>query len=506
MRPSYRVLINTGAQYFRTFVNIILSLYTVRVILTALGPQDYGIYNLVAGVVAMLAFVTNAMITTTQRFLSYNQGKDNLPELKNLFGTSLILHIVISLLLAIALLGLTSPIMSGLLNIPADRANSAVMLYYATVAMLFVSFVSAPYRALLISHENIVYVSAVDLIDAFAKVLIAFVLTLVSTNKLELYGLMLLLLSIFNILAFAGYSYVKYNECVLPLLKYYRGQYVKDIFSFAGWTIYSTGCIMIRHQGIAVILNRYLGTVVNAAYGIGFQVSSCLMNFSNAIQNALNPQLMQAEGRGDRNKMIWLSTLLSKAAFFVLSAIGIPCIFVMRDLLSWWLGDVPEYTVLFCIMTVVSVIFDMMTTGLGPANQAVGHIGKYMFLVNTPKVITLLVALIAMRGFNSVYGLVIGYIVLEIISALIRVFVSKYTCGIDPKIYLGDVLLRELVLICSLSIISYFLTRMMTSTLAFLVVICISVLFYVCMFYFIGLSAKERQLVKDLLIQILKKK
>ena len=146
----------------------------------------------------------------------------------------------------------------------------------------------------------------------------------------------------------------------------------------------------------------------------------------------------------------------------------------------------------FSAMMLASVIFEMMTTGLGPANQAVGHhIGKYMFLVYTPKVLTLLVAFIAMRGFNSLYGLVIGYIALEIISALIRVFVSKKTCGIDIKIYLGDVLLRELALICCLSIMSYFLTRMMTFTLSFLVVISISVLFYVCLFYFIGLSAKE---------------
>ena len=183
---------------------------------------------------------------------------------------------------------------------------------------------------------------------------------------------------------------------------------------------------------------------------------------------------------------------LRKAAFFVLSAISIPCIFVMNDLLSWWLGGAPEHAVLFCVMMLASVIFDMMTTGLGPANQAVGHhIGKYMFLVYTPKVLTLLVAFIAMRGFNSLYGLVIGYIALEIISALIRVFVSKKTCGIDIKIYLGDVLLRELALICCLSIMSYFLKRMMTFTLSFLVVISISVLFYVCLFYFIGLSAKE---------------
>ena len=157
-------------------------------------------------------------------------------------------------------------------------------------------------------------------------------------------------------------------------------------------------------------------------------------------------------------------------------------------------------------MTVVSVIFDMMTTGLGPANQAVGHIGKYMFLVYTPKVLTLLVALIAMRNFNSVYGLVIGYIALEIISALIRVFVSKKTCGIDKRIYLADVLLRELVLICILSVISYFLTRMLTFTLSFLVVICLSVISYVCIFYFIGLSAKERLMTKDIIIQIIKKK
>lgn len=499
MRPSHRVLINTIAQYTRTFVNIVLSLYTVRVTLSALGYEDYGIYNLVAGVVALVTFVTNAMITTTQRFLSYNQGKNDLQKLKNLFGTSLIMHIAISILLAIILLILTAFLFNNLLNIPEGKIGTSIFLYYTTIGMLSVSFVSSPYRALLISHENIVYVSIVDLIDAFLKVIIAFTLTIIENQKLELFGTMLFCISLLNLIAFMIYSYVKYSECVAPRLKYFRKEYIKDFFLFAGWTIYGTGCVMLRHQGIAILLNRFMGTVINAAYGIGFQVSSCLTNFSNAIQNAINPQLMQAEGAGNREKMLWLSTILSKSAFGIIAAIGVPFIFLMEEVLGWWLGSYPDNTVLFCRMTVIALIVDMMTTGLGPANQAVGRIGKFTLLVYTPKVLTLLVAwLILFNDFNVIW-IVVCYIAFEGLSAIIRLFVSRNTCNIKVLKFMKNVCLREFVSLVLYSFIVQLLIEIIVFKYSFLAILVLSVVAFIPIFYILGLSSQEKNTVKNLL-------
>lgn len=505
MRPSHRVLVNTIAQYTRTFVNIILSLYTIRVTLSALGHEDYGIYNLVAGVVAMLSFVTNTMITTTQRFLSYNQGKKDDNQLKNMFGTSLIMHIVISIILSIILILLTSLLFNGILNIPEGKKETSIFLYYATIAILFISFVSSPYRALLISHENIVYVSIVDLIDVFLKVLIAFVLTILSSNRLELYGIMLLLLSIFNMMAFTVYSHVKYAECVPPRLKYYQKEYVKDFISFASWTIYGTGCVIMRHQFIAILLNRFIGTVINAAYGIGFQVSSCLTNFSNAIQNAINPQLMQAEGSGNREKMLWLSTILTKSAFGVVTAIGIPCIIFMESLIGWWLGTYPENTVVFCRMTVMALIADMMTTGLGPANQAVGRIGKYMLLVYTPKILTIFVAWMFLYCELNIIWVVISFVFFECLSAIIRILVSHQTCNLRVGDYMVNVCLRELETIVVYSIVVFCLMKAMVFKFAFIPVTLLSIVLFGAIFYIIGLTTKERDTVKTVIVTFSKR-
>ena len=184
MKPSHRVLVNTIAQNVRTIINIVFSFYTIRVILEALGHEDYGIYNLIAGVVAMLAFITNALITTTQRFLSYNQGKNDISEIKRIFVTSLIIHIIISLILVVVLLVFTNLLFDTVLDIPSEKIKSAVYLYYTTIIMLCFSFISAPFRALLISHENIIYVSFVDLVDVTLKVFVALILTFVQSGKL----------------------------------------------------------------------------------------------------------------------------------------------------------------------------------------------------------------------------------------------------------------------------------------------------------------------------------
>lgn len=498
MKPSHRVLVNTIAQNVRTIINIVFSLYTIRVILEALGHEDYGIYNLIAGVVAMLAFITNALITTTQRFLSYNQGKNDISEIKRIFVTSLIIHIIISLILVVVLLLFTNLLFDTVLDIPSEKIKSAVFLYYTTIIMLCFSFISAPFRALLISHENIIYVSFVDLVDVTLKVFVALILTFVQSRKLELYGLLLTLVTFFDFVSFTVYSFFKYPECVFPQFRYFRKQYVKSMFAFAGWTIYSTGCIVGRHQGLAILINRYLGAIINAAYGISFQMQSCLVNFSNAIQNSINPQLMQAEGVGERRKMLSLAIISCKASFFIVSVIGIPCLFVMEPLLGFWLKNYPPSTVIFCRMTLIALIIDMTTTGLGQANQAVGNIGKFMVIVYSPKILSLVAIGLFFKFQFYLVWIAVVYILFEAVSAINRVIVSRSSCNLNVHNFVCNVLLRSSLSVILYSIIVYVLTKCIVFQNSFFVIIIVSAFFYMALFYLIGLDKNEKKQIINL--------
>ena len=388
MKASQRVLVNTIAQYTRTIINMLLSLYTVRVVLASLGQSDYGIYTLIAGVVAMLGFITNSLVSTTQRFVSYYQGKGDRIQLKVVFNSSLIIHLLLGALVVILLELITPFLFNGFLNIPGERTYAATVIYQIVVVILFSTFITSPFRALLVAHENIIYISIVDVLDGILKVVLVIIMANSDADKLIFYGFIMLGVQLFNFFALSVYSYYKYEECVFPNFRRINKDYLKELMSFAGWRIYGTGCTVGRDQGISIVLNRAFGTVMNAGWGIGAQIAGYTNFLSSAIVNAMSPQIVKAEGSGNRQHSIWLSNVLTKLVFFLMSVIGIPMIFEIDDILKVWLGNPPDNASLFSIMYIVALLVDSMTIGLTHINNAIGNIGKYILSLNTPKLFT----------------------------------------------------------------------------------------------------------------------
>ena len=431
MKASSRIIINTLAQYSKTFLNIIFTLYSTRLILSSLGVEDYGIYTLLAGVVAMLAFITNALSTTTQRFLSYNYGKFSLDVVKRVFNNSLIIHICFGLLLVLFLSMLSPFLFDGFLNIPDLRIGAAKTVYYVVVIILFITFSTSPFRALLIAHENIVFLSIVDVLDGILKVLIAIVLSYISYDKLIAYSIFLGGIKIFNFLAISLFAFNKYSECRNPSISYFDKSYIRELFSFAFWNIYSVGCIVGRTQGIAIVINKFFGAAMNAAYGLGFQIAGYVNFMSESLLNAIKPQIMKSEGAENRERVLFLSELASKYSFFLLSTLAIPCIFEMPTLLALWLKEVPENAVLFSRMVMIAALMDTLTIGLGSANQAIGNIKEYSLVVNTTKLITLPIVCICLAIGLNVTSVAICYIAFEFVCAMIRLPFLHKNGGLD---------------------------------------------------------------------------
>lgn len=442
---SQRVVANTFAQYVRTIINTILSLYTVRIVLNTLGSEDYGIYSIVAGVTAMLAFVTNALSSTTQRFMSFYQGKRDIGKLKEVFSNSELLHLALGIFIVLVLFSLKFVLFDGFLNIPVERIDAAKSIYVIILVILFVAFCTAPYRALLVSHENIVYTSIVDVADGVIKVALISFLPYVSFDKLIVYGIIMLLLQTFSFFAFALFCFMRYEECIMPRVSLFNKQYIKELSSYAGWIVYSSGCVVGRTQGIALVINKYLNTTINAAYGLGMHISGIVSTISTSVFNAMRPQIVRTEGAGDRQRALDLSNMLCKCTFFLMIIFCVPCIFEMDTLLELWLKDIPPCTVLFARMMAIAGVADSITLGLSVMNEATGKIRSYHLLISTIKLVTFPVVWLCMALGCSVTSIVICYVGIEFIDAFFRIPFLHANAGLDIKNFVNKVLLYEVV-------------------------------------------------------------
>ena len=500
MTPTKRIIVNTLAQYSKAVFTICLSLYSTRLILDALEVNNYGIYSVVGGAVTMLGFIANAMVVTTQRYMSYYYGRGVTSYLKKLFTNSLLLHLLIAGGICIALIAIQNWIM-GILNIEASRIPTARYVYLITTFMLIITIVMAPFKALFIARERIVYIAFVEVADAIIKLALAFMLSHINSDKLLFYAFMMLGIQILNLLAYAIYARVKFQECRFGI---YRKdidlQTMKNIFGFAGWSTYGMGSIAARNQGIAVILNHFLGTAINAAYGLAFQIYNSMAFFSSSILNAMNPQIMQSEGAGDRKKTLRLAGQESKFSVALMSIISIPVMMELPSMLEVWIKhEVPAHTAMFSTFILVSFIIDQMTIGLHSVNQAQGKIRTYSLLMFTPKLLTLPIGYLLLSNNCPVESIMWTYLIIETFVAIFRLPFLKYTASLSISVYICETILPLLPLLATSFITCWLCITLFHFPYRFLLTITLSIAISSFTTWRFTLSAKERHFFVEMI-------
>lgn len=506
MNASTRIIVNTGAQYSRAVICALLSLYSTRLILNVLGMSDYGIYTLIAGVVALLGFITNALVITTQRYLSYHSGQGNKAYVRQIFANSLILHIVFALGIGGMLFAVMPLLFGGVLNIDADRIAVAKQIYLLAIVMLQISILIAPFKACYIAHENIVYISLVEIADAVLRVGIAIGLTYISIDKLLFYGSMMATISGLNLLAFAVYALIKFDECHLRGIgREFSKEIMKKLTGFAGWTAYGMGSIMGRNQGLAIIFNSFWGTAINASYGIGMQVYGSISFIATSVVNAFNPQIMKAEGAGNRQKMLLLAEQESKYSEMLLQLLLIPIIFEMPTILHFWLGIDNDNTTLFCRMMLIALMCDQITYGLNGANQALGNIRNYCLLMYTPKLLFVLVAYMLIHWGNSIQNVMLAYVAVELTMALIRLPYMQKTANLSIRHFVQKVFIPLLPLLCTQLLIGWYMIHHVTMRYRFVVTIGISILIGIVVVYYLVLKQDERNRIESAIVKRIRK-
>lgn len=496
MDTNKRIVYNTLAQHIRAVLSIGMSLFSTRYILMALGNSDFGIFSLIGSTVTMLGFITNALVVTTQRHLSYSHGAGHNEETKAIFANSMFVHIVMGVLLVLALIVLEPFLFNGVLEIEANRMSSAIHVYFVVVIMLFLSLVTSPFRALFIARENIIYISIIDTLNGVFRLLLAIMLLYVVSDKLITYTWMMLAISVFNLLAFSLYAKRFFPETtLLPRRNEIRKKTIMKILDFAGWTCYSTGCIIGRTQGMAIVLNNFFGTIINTAYGIASQVSIAIQFVSQSILNAMSPQIVKAEGKKEHQHMLSLAELLCKYSFLLLSLIVIPVSFEITSILNFWLGSTPSATAEICRFLLITSLVDQTTIGLSTANQATGNIRNFSLTINTIKVMTLLFAYLVLHLGYGITAAMWCYVGVEALCALIRLPFLKYSAGLSISKFVRNVFVKIIPSTLCILCISYLCIHFIQSLLGFrfLLTIFLSVVVGVVSIWITAMNKQEKE-------------
>ena len=500
MDSTKRIILNTAVQYVRSILNILLSLFSTRYIVEALGKDDYGLYVLVGGVIVLLGFVTNALVVTTQRFISYYYGKSDMSQVRKVFVNSLFVHILMSLVLAILLLCVKDFLIYQWLNIPDGREFVANKVYIIAMFMLLMTIMTAPFKALFIARENITYISIVEVCDGFLKFGVAFWVLFTAWDRLLLYASLMLVIQILNLLALMTYAMLKYEECHISInSKEIEISYMQRLAGFAGWLTYTTGAVVLLSQGIHFMLNRIYGTVINAAYGLATQVFGSVAFVATSVLNAMNPQIVKAAGEGNTKKMLHLAEMESKYSTMLLMLIVVPLFFEISDVLSFWLKDVPDSTAMFCRFLLCCLVIDQLTYSLNTVNHAMGKVRTYILLTYTPKILVLLPIYYVLACGHVPFVVMCLHFSSEIFTAMIRIPYIKYTCGMSVSHFVKTVILPLVPMFVVQCVVGWCCVNLMSMEYRFCVTIPMSILVSGIIMWHFTLSNPEREYVIELI-------
>lgn len=499
MQPSQKVAFNTIILYIRAFVTIGITLYTTRLVLEVLGVEDFGLYNLISGVIGLLSILNVAMSVSSQRYLSYYQGKNDINKQKSIFVASLVLHLVIAILFLMVLQVAGLFLFDGFLNIASERIGASRISYQMMLVSVIFSILSVPFTASINAHEQMGVMALVNILEAVLRLASAFTLILLSTgDRLVWFSMFNALVGGASFILYAIYCLAKYPECTLRLRKLVTKKDIRELSGFAGWNLMGSLCGMGRAQGISLLLNLFLGVTLNAAYAIACQLGNYVSFFSATILQTFNPQIMKSEGSGDRGRMLRLAMTTSKMAFFLFAFLAIPCIFEMKGILTFWLKEIPSYTLVFSILLITGTLVNQLTVGLQSAIQATGNIKIYQLVIGSTILLNLPIAWFLLKNGYSPYWIFIAYVLIEGIACSMRLYFMRIQAGLSIREYVRKVFAREIIPVLVCIVVCVLVTTQVEMNYRFLLTFTLSVPVFALTAYFFGLCVPERVMINQI--------
>ena len=487
-----RIAKNTLMLYFRQILIMIVSLYTVRVVLNTLGAEDYGIYNVVAGVVTMFSFLSSSMATASQRYFSFALGQNDSESLKKYFSMSFTIYCLIALVVLILAETVGLWFVTQKLVIPCERQKAAFWIYQASIFSMICTILTAPFMASIIAHEDMNIYAYVSIIEVVLKLGIVFLLPLFAIDKLIFYGSLMASVVFINTAIYRTICVKKYVECKFSF--FWEKSLFKELVSYTGWNMFGSAVGVFKNQIVNIILNQFFNPVVNAARGIAAQVNSAVNSFAQNFSTAVRPQIIKSYASGEKEKMLQLMFRSCKATFLLMFVFALPLILEMPYVLKLWLKNVPEYAVLFTILALIDALVDTISYPLMATAQATGKIKLYQAVVGGVLLLNAPIAFVVLKLGAPAFSVFIVSISVTSLAFIVRLCILKKLINFSFWNFIWKVFIPIICCAGLAFIIPYFVRNMLDSSFIRLcVTVIVSVICVTLSGYFVALSKNERQ-------------
>ena len=489
-----RIAKNTLLLYFRMLFMMGVNLYASRVVLNALGVEDYGIYNVVGGVVAMFSMLSGSLSAAITRFITYELGVGNAESLKKVFSSSVTIQLGLAAVVVLLAEAVGVWFLNAKMNIPAGRLSAANWVFHLSVLTFAVNLVSVPYNASIIAHERMSAFAYISIIEAIGKLAIAFLVMASPIDRLVFYAMLMCVVALLVRFAYGIYCKHHFEECTYRFIfdKVLFGR----MFGFAGWNFIGASSAVLRDQGGNVVINLFCGPAVNAARGIAFQVNNAVSGFVTNFMTALNPQITKSYASGDRDYMMTLVFQGARLSFYMLLFLSLPVLVNTHYILAIWLKIVPEHTVLFVRLALVFAMSESISNPLITAMLATGRIRNYQLVVGGLQMMNLPVSYALLRiGLFPEVVMVVAILISQCCLAA-RLLMLRGMIGLSARKYLRNVYLNVLVV----SVLSAAVPGMVSWNVSegFFNFMLLCLLSFVCtalVIYYVGCNRQERQFI-----------
>lgn len=490
-----RIAKNTLLLYFRMLFLMVVSLFTSRVILNTLGVEDFGIYNVVGGIVAMFTIVSGSLTSAISRFITFELGRGNKEKLRTIFSTSVNIQLGLSFL--IVLIGEIAGVwfLNTQMVIPPDRVEAANYILQCSLGIFVLNLLSVPYNSAIIAHEKMGAYAYISILDITLKLVVAYAIMLSPYDRLASYGILLLLEALVIRVIYGIYSKSNFEECSYHFVR--ERKVLKEMVSFAGWNFLGVTAGTLNTQGVNILMNLYFGVAVNAARGIAVQASAAISQFVQSFTTAVNPQITKSYAAGDMEYMQSLVCQSSKFSAFLFLLMAVPLTVETPMIFDIWLKNPPAYAVLFFRLGLLGILMDsVLSNSLMTAIFASGDIKKYQVYVTIWGGMVFPLTWIAYKlGATPEYTYIL-YFLMYCIVLYVRLHVVQQKVQLSVRKYVMTVLVRFVPVAFLSFLLPVAITFIMApSFLRIIITTIISLIMTVFIVYMIGLTTDERQMI-----------
>lgn len=500
-----RIAKNTLLLYFRMLLLMVVSLYTSRVTLAALGVEDYGIYNVVGGVVAMFSMLSGSLSAAISRFITFELGRGDKERLKTVFSTSV--NIQIGLAIIIMVLAEIGGVwfLNCKMNIATERLLAANWVLQCSIITFMINLISVPYNAAIIAHERMSAFAYISILEAILKLLVVYLLYVTLYDRLIVYAVLLCLVAIALRLIYGIYCKRNFEECTYHFI--YDKSILRSMTGFAGWNFIGVASGALRGQGVNIVINLFCGAAVNAARAISFQVNNAVNSFASNFMTAINPQITKSYASGNYGYMIQLIFQGARLSYYLLLFISLPLILEADTVLKLWLEEVPEHTTLFVQLILVFGMEEALSNPLITAMLATGDIKKYQLTVGGLQLMNFPVSYMLLKfglfpEVTIIAAIVIGQWCLATRLYMLRSMIGLSSIAFMKKVYLNIV---SVSIVAMLPPLLLHIVMIEDRWLRFFAVLAVSVVSTLASIYYIGCSKSERDLVVQKSKQLINK-